>query len=189
MTDPDHQIVEKVLAGNTGAFRMLVEKYQQPVINYLYRMIPNESDRQEICQDVFLKAFRHLNQFRFDAKFSTWLFSIAYRRAIEVLRRKHVDTEDIAEHDAPDTADLEANYASEATARLVAEAIKGLKPEEQTIISLFHLQEMGIREVSEIIGKPEGTVKSDLFRIRKKLKDQLQAQLQATDQPLQVGQL
>ena len=107
----------------------------------------------------------------------------------EVLRRKHVDTEELAEHDAADSFDLEAGYASDATARLVAAALKKLKPDEQTIISLFHLEEMGIREVSEIVGKPEGTVKSDLFRIRKKLKDLLQAQLGTNDQPLQAGQL
>jgi len=177
MADPDHQVIREVLAGDTAGFRVLVEKYQQGVTNYLYRMMPNESDRQEICQDVFLKAYLHLDQFRFDAKFSTWLFSIAYRRAIEVLRRKRLDTVDIDDHDSAGGDNPDEEYDGDVVARIVKEEMEKLKPEEQTILALFHLQEMGIREVSEVIGKPEGTIKSDLFRIRRKMKQQIERRM------------
>lgn len=86
MEDTDNDIIRAVLGGDSERFRVLVLRYQSGVAGYLYRLLPNAADRDDVCQDVFLKAYLNLKQFRYAAKFSTWLYTIAYRRALERLR-------------------------------------------------------------------------------------------------------
>jgi len=177
----DNDAVRAVLAGDTAQFRVLVARYQTGVSSYIYRLIPNAADREEVCQDVFLKAYMNLQQFRFEARFSTWLYTIAYRRAIELLRKRRLAVVDLDDHDVASEEDLEADHSGQQMARQVRAQVGRLSAEEQTILSLYHYQELGLAEISQIVGKPEGTLKSDLFRIRKKLKQGLEQQMQAME--------
>jgi RNA polymerase sigma-70 factor (ECF subfamily) len=181
MSEEDNEIVRACLAGAGERFGELIARHQGAVAGYLYRLVPNTADREDICQDVFVKAFLNLGQFRFEARFSTWLFTIAYRRAIEVLRKRQLATtsiDDLQGGRVPQAAhDLEHEYGAAETRRIVQAQIARLSVEEQTILSLYHYQDLGLAEISQIVGKPEGTLKSDLFRIRKKLKQGLQRQL------------
>jgi RNA polymerase sigma factor (sigma-70 family) len=177
MDEDDVDIVRACLAGEKERFGELVARHQAGVAGYLYRLVPNTADREDICQDVFVKAFLNLHQFRFEARFSTWLFTIAYRRAIEVLRKRQLATASTDDVDAASDLDLEHDAGATETQDIVRAQVARLTVEEQTLLALYHYQDLGLAEISRIVDKPEGTLKSDLFRIRKKLKQGLQRQL------------
>ena len=171
----DKQLVERSVAGDDGAYQMLVERYENLVWDILNRMIGSVSDREELAQDVFLKAYFSLEKFRFESKFSTWLYTIAYREALSYLRKR-----------APITVEFESNHLDqdqapnegEAEHTVVAEellrALDALNIEDKTVVTLYHLHNCSIEEIAVMVSKPEGTVKNQLFRARKKLKAHLE---------------
>lgn len=174
-TLPDEALVKAVIDGNDRAYEELIRRYQDAVAGFVWRLVPVAEDREEVCQDVFMKAYANLAGFRFGSKFSTWLYTIAHRTAISRMRRKRYEVESFDEEVWPDEAGVDAS--DEQIARLLNREIGKLDEEERSIISLFHLQGCAVDEISEIVNRPSGTVKSILFRVRKKLKDRLAPQL------------
>jgi RNA polymerase sigma-70 factor (ECF subfamily) len=178
----DQGLVADVLTGDQQAFRSLVRKYQALVTHVVYRLVRNETDRQDVCQDVFMKVHSHLEGFQFQSKLSTWVARIAYNTALNHLDKKKVELYDdlTAEHEtiedrptdlvAPDQAAAIADSAS----RVRAE-IDRLPVLYGTILALYHLEEMSYRDIADVMHMPEGTVKSYLFRARRMLKDRLVA--------------
>lgn len=166
----DAALIERTLAGDVRAFERLVLKHQDGVAAFIWRIVPVDMDREEVVQDVFLKAHRNLGRFKGDSAFSTWLYSIAWRTAVSKVRRKRFDTE-VYEDTVPDESSggLEQDQVS----RILNDAINRLPPDERAIVTLYHAQGCTIDEISGIIEKPAGTIKSILFRVRKRLKDQL----------------
>ena len=181
MKDPK-VLVEKILSGNTEQFKILIEQYQRLVSHIVYRMISKEADREDICQDVFIQVFQNLGNFKFESKLSTWIAKIAYNLCLNYLEKKKTplfDDLSPAEESietqsgdsfAPDTFTEQQDRSS----RLQVEIDK-LPVQFRTILTLFHLDEMKYNEIAEILGLPEGTVKSYLFRARKLLKQKLTA--------------
>ncbi len=173
-------LVEKILSGKTEEFRTLIGEYQRLVSHIVFRMIPKQADREDICQDVFIQVYQNLGNFKFESKLSTWIARIAYNRCINYLEKKKTplfDDLSFAEESietqsengvAPDTFTEHQDRSS----RLQVEIDK-LPIQYQTVLTLFHLDEMKYNEISEITGLPEGTVKSYLFRARKQLKERL----------------
>lgn len=182
-SNDDRHLVEQIQRGDQTAFRQFVDGHKDKVSGYIYRLIPDDSDREEVCQDVFIKAYYNLKDFRFDSKISTWLYRIAWHSAISHLRkhrkRRQVMVEDESEIPAeyPDAVEGEPSdfIGDRELFDLVNRKISGLPVEERNILSLYHFLEMTIAEISEITTRPVGTIKSDLFRIRKKLKQQIQS--------------
>lgn len=170
----------QVLAGHGEAFEALIDRYQRLVVHIVHRMILNAEDRQDICQDVFIKVYRSIAGFRFEAKLSTWISRIAYNTCLNHLQKKHEELLDEAlppiesldevptETPGPDTIVTRQDISL----RLRAE-IEQLPVIYRTILSLYHLEEMSYSEIGEIMDLPEGTVKSYLFRARKHLKRRL----------------
>lgn len=173
---PDEALVRAVNGGDQRAYEQLILRHQDMVARFIWRLVPVPEDREEVCQDVFVKAYMNLSKFKFDAKFSTWLYSIAYRTAISFLRKRKYETEEFEDNDpAPGT--LADEVEDEETARLVQREISRLDPEERGIVTLYHVQGCGVDEIAEIMARPAGTIKSILFRVRKKLKQRLQSSL------------
>ncbi|MBN2088592.1 sigma-70 family RNA polymerase sigma factor [candidate division KSB1 bacterium] len=176
-------LVKQILSGDQQAFRIFIETYQRLVAHIVFRMIPTTADREDLCQDIFLKAYQHLASFQFESKLSTWLGRIAYNTCINFLEKKRVQLwGDLSEENdsldqftgteiAPDTFTEKRDISN----RLLQE-IEKLPLPYRTILTLYHLEEMSYQEIGEIMQLPEGTVKSYLFRARKKLKDQLMTQ-------------
>jgi RNA polymerase sigma-70 factor (ECF subfamily) len=168
----DETIIRRVLDGDSRAFELLVGRYQHRVAQFIWRVVRQEQDREEVCQDVFVKVFFKLDQFRFDAKFSTWLYKVAYRSAISFNRRKRLDTLSI-ENDEVSLLEVpvteETQNESEQIKLEIDRQMANLKLEERTIVALYYLQEMTVEEISGIVERPAGTVKSILFRVRNKL--------------------
>lgn len=168
----DHALIQAVLEGDLRAYEQLVLRHQDMVAHFVWRIVPQEQDREEVCQDVFLKVYLSLHKFRFESKFSTWLYSIAYRVAISsVRRRKHAFDDTTPVEPAGDPLDADAMNAE--ISRLIAREIDKLSLDERSIVTLFHIQEFSIDDIAAIVGKPPGTIKSLLFRARMKIKDQL----------------
>ena len=191
-------LINNILNGNLNEFKVLVEMYQKLVVHVVFRLVSRQEDREEICQEVFIKVFRNLSRFKFQSKLSTWIGKIAYTTTINYLRKEKIqgytenknssnnnENEDIY-NDPIDTIHSNDPNPAETIERqdiskLIHDKIKELPKPYQTIITLYHLEQMSYQEIAEIMELPEGTVKSYLFRGRKKLKESLVSELEGEE--------
>lgn len=181
-------LIDQVLSKKAGAFEQLIEQYKRLVAHMVFRMVSNKSDREDIAQDVFLKVYKNLRQFRRESKLSTWIARIAFNTCSNYLDKKQVPLfEDIAPNEM--TVDSVASgealpdrnaELTDISERLRTEIDK-LPVHYRTIVTLYHLEEMTYREIGNIMNLPEGTVKSHLFRGRRLLKCRLMAKYQPED--------
>ncbi len=171
----DSVLIRRSLEGDMQAFRWLITKHQGLVAHVVRRVIPDQMAAEEVCQDVFLKVYDKLDTFKGEAKFTTWLVTIAYRTSLNFAKKKKTRTESIDEKF--DLASPEVNDALEKKELRagIELAIKKLPAQYREVITLFHLEEMSYQDVADITGMPVGTVKNYLFRGRKALKELLQS--------------
>jgi len=174
--------VQRVLAGNTAAFAVLVEKHSDMAFTIANRIVRSREDAEEIAQDAFVKAYQSLRSFKGDSKFSTWLYRIVYNAAISHTRRKKQDFSQLDERVMSDTTEDEIfenldTLDGELQSKLVYDAINNLPSDESAIVTLFYLKDNTIEDISQITGLSVSNVKVKLFRIRKKLYDELQMKM------------
>ena len=154
------------------------------VAQIVWRLISNEEDRKDIVQDIYLKVFHHLKGFRFQSKLSTWVAQIAYNTCNSRLQKKqwplHVlpDGESAGpgsgrQHTLRAAEETDGSILKKELAGILQAEIGQLPPLYQTLVSLYHQEELTYQEMAQITGLPEGTVKSYLFRARKMLKEKL----------------
>jgi RNA polymerase sigma factor (sigma-70 family) len=182
------QLVARILAGHTEEFEAVIERYKKLVAHIVFKMVSIEADREDICQEVFVKVYQKLASFKFESKLSTWIATIAYNTSLNYLEKKKVPLVDDL---MPNENGLERLRAEEYSPEDIAEMrnlsevlieeIDKLPVQYGTILVLYHLEEMPYRQISEITGMPDGTVKSHLFRARKLLKDRLLAKYKQED--------
>lgn len=175
------QQVECILAGDPNSFKQLVKDHERLVGQVVFRMVTNRTDREDICQDVFIKVYQNLAGFRFDSKVSTWIARIAFTTCLNYLEKKKLPLYDDCSPEGKSiddcigkSADPEGWTNTRQASIRVCEEIDQLPVIYGTILSLFHLQDMTYAEISSILSLPDGTVKSYLFRARKMLKERLQ---------------
>jgi RNA polymerase sigma-70 factor (ECF subfamily) len=181
--DGDRALVEAVLSRVPGAFETLVRAYQGLCWHIIERMVRHPEETRELCQETFLRVHRHLHQYRFESPLRSWIGQVAYSVAARWLKRKRLPIADPGEdQDADavlaqvkDSFDLEAAYANAELIAQLRAAIEQLAPVQRIILSMYHLEEMSIGEIAAVVGLPEGTVKSHLFRARARLRARLQA--------------
>ena len=170
----DQYYIEQILNGNTAAYRMLVEKHQDFVFTIVRRIISSAEEAEEVAQDVFVKAYEKLPDFRGTAKFSTWLYRIAYNSGISHTRKKKVEflsmDEQIIENYSEDgiMQDIHGLTSGEQKI-LINNALVTLSRTDNLIVTLFYFHEKDLEEISEIVGMTHNNVKVKLHRIRKKL--------------------
>ena len=172
----DKEIVAKILNGNIQNFAIVVKGTEKLVTQIVRKMVSNEDDQKDLVQEIYLRTYQNLPSFQFKAKLSTWIANIAYNRTLNYLQKKKIpimyiaDARDeklpIAEN--PESETIQAEEAS-----ILQAEIARLPPLYRTLITLYHLEELPAKEISEITNLPEGTVKSYLFRARKILKDNI----------------
>lgn len=175
----DIELIERVLKGEASAYKVLVERYQNYVFTIVLRILKDWQLAEEVAQDVFLKAYKRLNAYEQRAKFSSWLYAIAYRSAIDKKRLKPHPAA-AAQEDGqwlalPDHQFQDPQEAMETHDRhaLLHEAIQRLKPEDAALITLFYFEELSVQEVAQALGLTETNVKTKLHRIRERLRHQL----------------
>lgn len=171
MSFTDTDLIARILSReDQQAFAELVRRYQSPVRAFLTRMTRNDVHlADDLAQETFLKAWRKLHTFRGTAKFSTWLFGIAFNEFRSAARqRKHLALEDLAEP-PPELAENSTAPASHLRMDLT-EALKVLNPEERAAIMLCCQNGLSHEEAAAILEAPLGTVKTNILRGREKLK-------------------
>jgi RNA polymerase sigma-70 factor (ECF subfamily) len=172
-------LVERALAGDKAALRELIDQHKDRLFAFIWRMVRDHHDAEDICQDAFLKAFASLASFSTEYRFSTWLFTIAYRVSLNKMRRKRALTGDVDFTTLPFLTDEDPDAAleSEDAARvreLIWEAVDRLSPPQRACVLLFYRHEMSCQEISRVIQLPLATVKSHLHRARAKLREMLE---------------
>jgi RNA polymerase sigma factor (sigma-70 family) len=176
----DKEIINSVLGGDQALYAHLVKRYQNFVFTIVLRYTTNREDAEEIAQDVFVKAYRSLADFRGESKFSTWLYTIVTTTCITFLRKKKVpvhslDNEHIFEVADNQNATFRANQVEQKSkAQLINEAIKLLSVDDARIITLFYQAEQSLEEIGRIIGVDPNTAKVKLHRARQRLKEKME---------------
>jgi len=176
----DNEIISKVLKGEQNAYAELVNRYQAYVFTLVLRMIKSREDAEEVAQDVFIKAYRSLADFRGESKFSTWLYTIANTTSITFLRKKKLDVHSLDNEKVFEVADskdsgFRANLVEQKSrVNMVNQAIALLSPDDAEIITLFYKAEQNLEEISRILRLETNTAKVRLHRARTRLKEKME---------------
>jgi RNA polymerase sigma-70 factor (ECF subfamily) len=173
----DAELVQRVQAGDKGAFDVLVQKYQHKVINLVGRFVSDHAERQDIAQDAFIKAYRAINSFRGDSQFYTWLYRIAANTAKNYLASRArkspgytIDVED-AEHFEGESglkeyANPENLLLTDEIKATIFSAIERLPEDLKSAITLREIDGLSYEEIAQVMDCPIGTVRSRIFRAR-----------------------
>jgi RNA polymerase sigma factor (sigma-70 family) len=174
----DKYYINQVLDGNTNAFSYLVDRYKDMVYLIAVKMLKNSEDAEELSQDIFVKAYSSLDMFKFESKFSTWIYRITYNAAISKLRKKQIEVVDIENCNVP-VRDVVSSYNAISELKILEQkkyinmAIESLKEDDALLIILYYLNENSIEEISEITQLTSSNVKVKLFRARKRFYEEL----------------
>ena len=176
----DSEIISKVISGDHSAYAELVNRYQQYVFTLVLRMVKSREDAEEVAQDVFIKAYKYLSDFRGDAKFSTWLYTIVNTTCITFLRKKKLEIHSLDNEQVFEVADskdsgFRANLVEQKSKQaMVQQAIGLLSVDDAQIITLFYKAEQTLDEIATIIGVEVNTAKVRLHRARTRLKEKME---------------
>jgi RNA polymerase sigma-70 factor (ECF subfamily) len=170
----DQYYVEKAMLGDTKAFGVLVERYQDFIFTIVLRMVKVREEAEEVAQDAFIKAYESLSSFRGESKFSSWLYSIAYRKALDSIRKsKRQQTseliEEITESNFEPVENALQYLEDQERKKIIQDCIMQLPESEAAIITLYYFEELSVREITSIVNLTEDNIKVKLYRSRKKL--------------------
>ena len=186
---PDADVARLAQQGREAAFRELVRRYERPVFSLVFRMVRDSATAEDLAQDTFIKVLNHIDKYRPEFKFSSWLFKIANNVAIDHLRRRQLDTISMdGSPNAASAADIEATSfdiadRSESALDLmearelgsaIERAIGALRPEYRSCIMLRHVEGRSYEEIAATLDLPLGTVKTYIHRARHQLRESLE---------------
>lgn len=178
----DNDCIAKTLSGDVNAFSFIVRKYKSMVYTIVFKVTKHSEDAEDLAQDVFIKAYKSLATYKFESKFSTWLYSIAYHEAISFSRKNKqffTPLENINENELNENIDDDdIVYSDDMIIRLKQE-LTSLNDDEALIISLYYNMNNSVEEISQIMNISVSNVKIKLFRTRKKLLSKLTKKVDA----------
>ena len=175
----DARVVRQVLRGKREAFGLLVERYQKPIFNFIYRFDGNYDLAQELTQETFLRCYQFLKSYDPERKFSTWLYTVAKNLCIDELKKqraaREVSLDDVLP--AVDAQEAEGSVDDDQRARVIRseedfkllEALQELPAPARTVLLLHYFQGLSYQEIGEALGLPVSTVKIRIFRAKKAL--------------------
>ena len=186
---PDADVVALAQQGRETAFRELIKRYERPVFALVYRMVRDREMAEDLAQETFIKVLNHIDRYRPEFKFSSWLFKIANNMAIDHLRKRHLDTIsmdgsphaatvdeveassfDVVVHQESALEEMEAKELGSA----IEQAIASLRPEYRSCILLRHVEGRSYEEIAATLDLPLGTVKTYIHRARHELRKALE---------------
>ncbi|OUS02150.1 RNA polymerase [Flavobacteriales bacterium 33_180_T64] len=182
-TNKEQILINQIIEGDTNAFSVLVDRYKDLVFTLALRMLRNREEAEEVAQDTFIKAYKSLDKFKGDSKFSTWIYRVAYNTCLDSIKKnkKHLNDVEINEFTAHQikTIDnaldkIEAREREEAIQRCIA----SLPNEDGFLLTLYYFDDLSLDEISKIVGITANSIKVKLFRCRKKLATILKTQLE-----------
>lgn len=178
--DTDHDLVARAKEGDAAAFTLLMGRYKGPIINFIYRLIGDASEAEDIAQETFVRAYRNLHRFAVRGtrdKFSAWLYQLARHAAIDALRRKRrrpvqslddgLGREPVADGDPARDAALRER------AEAIATAVGELPEDQRTALLLTTYQDLSTAEAAEVMNCSGKSVESRLYRARQFLRHRL----------------
>ena len=181
-------LVAQAKAGNQNAFAELVNRYERKIYRLAKNITRNDEDAEDVLQDAFLKAYTHLDNFKGDSKFYTWIVRIAVNEALMRLRKRKTDRsvpldepvelgeETVQREIAVWEDNPEQQYSQEEWRRILDEAVDSLKPDFRTVFVLRDIEELSTEETAETLGISVPAVKSRLLRARLALRETLTRQ-------------
>lgn len=184
----DDDLIRAAQKGDRSAFDSLVRRYDRSVLRLALHMLGNEEDAQDVHQEAFIKAYRHLSNFRFECSFYTWLYRIVTNLCLDQLRRRKSRREDPGTvlDASGDELDLMANVQDDRSGAdparelerkhqnaAIQSALAELTPRERTVFELKHYQGLKLRTIGEMLSTTEETAKNTLFRATRKLRARL----------------
>jgi RNA polymerase sigma-70 factor (ECF subfamily) len=191
-SDPDAALMLRVKRGDRAAFTELVEKYKQPVMNFVCRSLRDETEAEDLAQNVFLQVYKSRDRYERTAKFSTWLFTIARNLCLNEIRRRtrhpaeslddtHVESDDLPPRQYEDKQVFlpTENVLHGELARKIEEALAALPENQRTAILLCRQDELSYEEIAQVLGCSLSATKSLIHRGRETLKERLKPYLKS----------
>jgi RNA polymerase sigma-70 factor (ECF subfamily) len=178
-TDPDYELVLASRQGDDGAFAQLLRKYQTRILQMTYRFAANDSDQEDMAQEIFIHLYKKLDAYKVGAPFEHWFMRLAHNfccnwvRSHQRYEKNKVDSELLLEM-ASDTGH-ERSLSREEARQMLNFALEGLSPQDKMVITLLELDEKSVREVAALTGLSEANVKVKAFRARKKMAENLRS--------------
>lgn len=174
----EKRLVAQARGGDEEAARVLVESHKDRLFAFVWRILRDHHEAEEICQEAFLRAFSSLESFSAEFRFSTWLFTIAYRLCLNHIRRRKSLTGDVdfAEMDSGEDEACDRLAESEEARRLkdkIWDAVDKLSVQQRAAVILFYREGMSCEAIAQTLGIPMATAKSHLHRARGRLRDSL----------------
>jgi RNA polymerase sigma-70 factor (ECF subfamily) len=192
--DPDAVLMLRVKRGDRAAFAELVEKYKQPVMNFVYRSLRDETEAEDLAQNVFLQVYKSRSRYRRTAKFSTWLFTIARNLCLNEFRRRsrhpaesieetHTENEDQPQRQYEDKSQMAPpeKLLHRELAQKIEEALAELPENQRSAILLCRQEEFSYEEIAEVLDCSLSATKSLIHRGRETLKEKLKRYLSTGD--------
>lgn len=186
-TDISH-LIERALANDQQAYTEIVDRYRNQIYHFIYRMVKDDAQAQDLTQETFIKAFRALASFNSNYAFTTWLYKIASNNCIDHFRKKRLNTYSLDTPLKAKDGDLQRDFAdsdqgpeseiiSKEKTNQIETAIQALPEKYRKAILLRHTKDKSYEEIAEILDVPLGTVKVRIFRAREMLKAKLKEQM------------
>ncbi len=184
----DEVLIKSALQGDQEAYKALLERHKHAIYHIVYKIVHNSEEAADLVQETFMKAFSSLSSYRFEYRFSTWLYRIAANNAIDFLRKRKiealsldrpVETKDgSVELQLPDwTHNPEFDFTRKQRRISIDEAIQSLPEKYREVIVYRHNDDKSYDEIAKILDIPVGTVKARIFRARELLKKKLKNHL------------
>jgi RNA polymerase sigma factor (sigma-70 family) len=189
--DSDIQLIERILRGETAAYRALVNRHKDYAFTIAYRLLNNREEAEEAAQDAFVRAFNGLANFNREAKFTTWFYRVVVNAALTIQQKKKLRTEDLENaKNIPYGSQVlrgseEKNIFKQKEQRYYIDlALKQLSSDDVVMITLFYLKEQSLEEIAEICNIEANSVKVKLHRARKRLAEVMQVLLKGEEKSL-----
>jgi len=171
--DPDHILIDQLLAGDREVYAVLVNKYKSYVFTIAQKILQNKPEAEEAAQDAFIKAFHHLASFNRESKFSTWLYRIVFNTAISYRRKNRQQFQSIETTIIEYDQDADGMLEKIDKKKYLNQAMMKLSEADRGALTLFYLEEFSLEEIAEITGMQANTAKVRIHRARLRLADEL----------------
>jgi RNA polymerase sigma-70 factor (ECF subfamily) len=171
--DPDHVIINQLLAGDREVYAVLVNKYKRYAFTIAQKILQNRPEAEEAAQDAFIKAYQHLAGFNRESKFSTWLYRIVFNTAISYRRKNRHQFQSIENTVIEYDQDADGMLEKIDKKKYLNQALLKLSEADRAALTLFYLDEFSLEEIAEITGMQANTAKVRIHRARQRLADEL----------------
>lgn len=172
--EDERELIIRFQGGDEGAFNELVKRYQKPIYQLARRFLKSHEEAEDLSQEVFIKVYRELRNFRVDSSFFTWLYRIAVNASINVLRKRKIrqilSLESVGLSIANRTPMPDQQMELHETARVIQEAIERLPRKQKIVFTLRYDQQLPHKEIAQILNRDVGTIKANYHQAIRKLR-------------------